>query len=47
MTTTAAPHRFGARDLAVVVAMNVLWHDIIAVKSAVELVPPLAAGFGA
>lgn len=46
-TTPATPavSGFGARDLAVVVMMNLLWGlNIIAVKTAVELVPPLAAG---
>ena len=46
MTHPTPSTGFGARDLAVVVAMNLLWgFNIIAVKSAVELVPPLAAGF--
>jgi O-acetylserine/cysteine efflux transporter len=44
---TAPPSSgFGTRDLLVVVAMNLLWgFNILAVKAAVELVPPLAAGF--
>jgi len=45
---TAAPPSattFGARDLAVVVMMNLLWGlNIVAVKEAVALVPPITAG---
>ncbi len=38
-------HAFGARDLAVVLAMNLLWgFNIIAVKTAVEAMPPMTAG---
>lgn len=47
MSTTPAtpPAGLGARDLGVVVAMNLLWGlNIIAVKTAVELMPPLTAG---
>lgn len=44
--TAPASSGFGTRDLLVVVAMNLLWgFNILAVKAAVELVPPLAAGF--
>lgn len=46
----AAPHvkpvRFGAIDLAVVIAMNVLWGlNIIAVKVSVDAISPLTAAF--
>ncbi len=49
MTIQAAPpatHRFGLRDFAIVVVMNVLWGlNIIAVKMAVTEIAPMTAGF--
>ena len=48
MTIQAAPpatHRFGLRDFAIVVVMNVLWGlNIIAVKMAVTEIAPMTAG---
>ncbi|MBY0520200.1 MAG: DMT family transporter, partial [Sphingomonas sp.] len=45
-TTHARPARFGATDLAVVVAMNILWGlNIIAVKVSVDAISPLTAAF--
>ena len=45
-TTPAKTARFGATDLAVVVAMNVLWGlNIIAVKVSVDAIAPLTAAF--
>jgi O-acetylserine/cysteine efflux transporter len=47
MASVTAPPRsgFGPRDLAVVVAMNVLWGlNIVAVKVAVDQIAPLTAG---
>ncbi|WBH16083.1 DMT family transporter [Sphingomonas radiodurans] len=44
--TAPAPAPFGARDLLVVLAMNLLWgFNIIAVKMAVSEIAPLTAGF--
>lgn len=44
--TVGQPTPFGARDLMVVVAMNLLWgFNIIAVKMAVNDIAPLTAGF--
>ncbi len=43
---TRETHRFGLRDFAVVVVMNVLWGlNIIAVKMAVSAIAPMTAGF--
>ncbi len=40
------PHRFGVRDFAVVIVMNILWGlNIIAVKMAVTEIAPMTAGF--
>ncbi|MGA1797503.1 DMT family transporter [Sphingomonas sp. 4RDLI-65] len=44
--TTGDVHRFGLRDFAVVIVMNVLWGlNIIAVKMAVTQIAPMTAGF--
>jgi O-acetylserine/cysteine efflux transporter len=44
--TQPSPAAFGARDLLVVLAMNLLWgFNIIAVKMAVTDIAPLTAGF--
>ena len=44
--TQPSPAHFGARDLLVVLAMNLLWgFNIIAVKMAVSEIAPLTAGF--
>ena len=46
MNNTSAPASFGARDLAVIAVMNVMWGlNIIAVKMAVTAVGPITAGF--
>lgn len=45
MPGSVSPVPFGPRDLIVVLMMNLLWgFNIIAVKLAVELMPPLTAG---
>lgn len=46
VTAPREPHRFGMRDFAVVIVMNVLWGlNIIAVKMAVTEIAPMTAGF--
>lgn len=46
MTDLRTPAAFGARDLAVVLVMNLMWGlNIIAVKMAVDTIAPLTAGF--